>query len=327
MAQRVLVIDDSPPIHALVTVRLREERVELFSAYDGESGLAMVQSLQPDLVLLDVDMPHPDGFEVCRRLKADPATMQIPVIFLTGVSSSEQKILGLDLGAVDYVTKPFDPAELRARVRASLRTKYLLDLLSRKAQIDGLTGLWNRTHFDQRLEAEISLARRSHHALSCLLVDIDHFKQVNDRYGHQFGDSTLRSVAQTLGSECRIEDIVCRYGGEEFAIVAPNTAAAPAGWLAERLRQLVAGQELFCRGTSVLITCSFGVAQFDGSSSLSLVEMADKALYQAKKLGRNRVEVIIAPTPPAEGTAADPVTGNSGADDRSHPIPPVAQSA
>src|SRR3954454_10303053 len=133
MNQRVLIIDDSQPIHALVRVRLADEGIELQSAHDGKSGLQCALDNPPDVILLDVDMPDLNGFEVCRRLKADGRTMDVPVIFLTGASSTEEKITGLELGAVDYITKPFDPAELRARVRSSLRTKYLLDLLARKA--------------------------------------------------------------------------------------------------------------------------------------------------------------------------------------------------
>src|SRR5438552_5958921 len=240
MPQKVLIIDDSKPIHALLRARLTDEPVELHSAFDGDAGMIAAGNLLPDLILLDVDMPDPDGFEVCRRLKSDPATMNIPVVFLTGVSSTEQKIRGLELGAADYVLKPFDPAELRARVRASLRHKYLLDLLSKKAMLDGLTGLWNRAYFDQMLAANLSLARRSGQPVSIILADVDHFKQVNDRFGHPMGDEALRAIAQAMQASCRMEDIVCRYGGEEFAVIAPNTPAAKAITLGERLRDMVA---------------------------------------------------------------------------------------
>ncbi len=237
MPQKVLIIDDSKPIHALIKARLADEPIELHSAFDGESGIAAALNLIPDLVLLDVDMPDPDGFEVCRRLKDDPVTMNIPIVFLTGIASTEQKIRGLELGALDYIIKPFDPAELRARVRTSLRQKYLLDLLAKKAMIDGLTGLWNRSYFDQQLAAQLALFRRSGHPVSCILADVDHFKTINDNFGHPTGDEALRAIAQILQASCRLEDILCRYGGEEFAILCPNTVAGKASILGERLRE------------------------------------------------------------------------------------------
>src|SRR3954463_6471255 len=145
MLQKLLVIDDSPDIQALLLVRLKDEPITLHFASSGEEGLAMAAELKPDVILLDVHMPGTDGYEVCRKFKANPQTINTPIIFISGADSTEEKIQGLELGAADYVTKPFDPAELRARVRASLRTAYLMDLLSRKAMIDGLTGLWNRS--------------------------------------------------------------------------------------------------------------------------------------------------------------------------------------
>jgi diguanylate cyclase (GGDEF)-like protein len=217
--------------------------------------------------------------------------MQIPVIFLTGAASTEEKIRGLELGAVDYVTKPFDPAELRARVRASLRTKYLMDLLARKAMIDGLTGLFNRTYFDARLISEMSLARRNETPLSCIMVDVDRFKQINDEYGHPFGDEILRGIAQVVGESCRTEDTICRYGGEEFVILCPSSDAATTARLAERLRDCIQNAAFTRDGISVQVTCSFGISDLRGSPPPSLVELADQALYRAKQGGRNRVEV------------------------------------
>jgi two-component system, cell cycle response regulator len=297
MSQKVLLIDDDLEIHELVAARLQDERIELLDAHGGSEGLRKARELEPDLILLDVDMPSPDGFEVCRRLKADLATAGIPIVFLTGASSSEEKIQGLDLGATDYVTKPFDPAELKARVRASLRTKYLLDLLNKKAQIDGLTGLWNRAYFHERLEQEISLARRQQRPVACILADADHFKSINDRFGHPFGDDALRTIASAIAEACRREDVVCRFGGEEFIILTPQTDLAGAAIHAERVRQVVRGKSLSHRGTAVPLTLSFGVAavaarDFDSDRiEAKLIELADAALYRAKQAGRDRVEV------------------------------------
>lgn len=290
MPQKILIIDDSPAIHALLRARLKDEPVALFSANSGEEGLSMAAAQTPDLILLDVEMPAPDGFEVCRRLKLDSNLAQIPVIFLTGAASSEEKIRGLELGAVDYITKPFDPAELRARVRAALRTKFFMDLLAQKAQIDALTGLWNRNYFEQRFEAELSLSRRSGRPLALLMLDLDHFKQINDQYGHPMGDEVLRRMGLLLSEGVRMEDIVCRYGGEEFTIITPNVAAG-AVELAERLRASVENMRLSFGGQDVRITVSIGVASAIESADRSLLEQADAALYRAKQAGRNRVEV------------------------------------
>jgi diguanylate cyclase (GGDEF)-like protein len=291
MMQRVLIVDDSKNIHALVKARLTGEPVELHSCFVSEQAVMMATQVLPDLVLLDVDMPGMDGFEVCRQLKAQPATMNIPVVFLTGAGSTDEKIRGLELGAVDYVTKPFEPAELRARVRAALRTKYLLDLLNKKAMIDGLTGLWNRTFFDQTLAAQLSLARRSGAPLSVVICDLDHFKSINDRCGHLTGDEALRVVAACMQATCRIEDVVCRFGGEEFGIIVPNTPADRASIMAERLRDNIETLKLSHRGMPVSITCSFGIADLATCGDKDLVGCADAALYSAKQNGRNRFEI------------------------------------
>jgi diguanylate cyclase (GGDEF)-like protein len=302
VAQKVLLIDDCPSIHGLVRARLRDEPIELHSAFDGESGLAQAASLAPDLVLLDVEMPATNGFEVCRKLKDDPRTMHVPVIFLTGAASTQEKIRGLEMGAIDYVTKPFDPAELRARVRASLRTKYLMDLLSRKAMIDGLTGLFNRAYFDARLIAEMSLARRTHAPLSCIMVDVDRFKQINDLHGHPFGDEVLRGIGQILADHCRTEDTVCRYGGEEFVVLCPNSASAAAANMAERLRDAIEQNTWTKNGLNVQVTCSFGVADLKEAPP-ALVDLADEALYRAKQGGRNQVIIATENGAAARGAA------------------------
>ena len=291
MIQKVLIVDDSTTSHAFVKAKLSGEPIEFHSAPNGKVGLELAASLQPDLILLDVEMPHPNGFEVCRLLKAEPVTMNIPIIFLTGASSTEEKIKGLELGAADYVTKPFDMAELRARVRGSLRTKYLLDLLNRKAMIDGLTGLWNRGYMDQRLKAELSLVKRTGLPFSCIMADVDHFKSINDTYGHAFGDAALIAVSQILAENSRTEDIVCRYGGEEFVLLLPGVDIEGAMIFAERLRGIISQFTLLHGGQQVKLTCSFGVSTATPTdfADTSLVQHADQALYDAKRGGRNRV--------------------------------------
>src|SRR3984957_10311909 len=188
MGQNVLVIDDSQDIHRLLDVRLRPEGLVLYHALDAQEGLAKAKELRPDLILLDVDLPLGTGFEVCKLLKDDPLTAQIPVIFLTGASEVYTKVQGFDLGAVDYVTKPFEPAELRARVRAALRTKRYHDILASRSHVDGLTGLWNRAYFDQRRIEGCSAARRYERTISLLLLYLDGFKILNHSHGRPFGD-------------------------------------------------------------------------------------------------------------------------------------------
>jgi two-component system, cell cycle response regulator len=299
VTQKILAIDDAPSIHSLLKVRLREEPVELHAAIDGESGIRIAESLQPDLILLDVEMPGMDGFTVCKSLKDNPATQHIPIIFLSSVTTTQEKIRGLDLGACDYIAKPFDPAELRARVRATLRTKYLVELLAKRAMVDALTGLYNRAYLDARIPQEMSLSRRTGHPLSCIMADVDHFKSLNDRFGHPGGDDILRTVSQVLAETIRTEDVLCRYGGEEFAILAPNTNEQQAADLANRCRLALANHPFICRGQTVQVTASFGVAQLT-TTPPDLVELADEALYRAKSEGRNRVAIA----PPVTAVAA-----------------------
>jgi len=305
--QTVLVIDDSPDIHQIVTVRLRAEDVKLIHAFGAIEGLAMLRANHVDLVLLDLDMPGTDGMTLFREIRADHELVAVPVIFLTGTVDVSVKVQAFDLGAIDYVTKPFDAVELRARVRAALRTKHYYDLLARKAQLDAVTGLWNRAYFDTRLANAIADADRHEHPVALIMVDVDHFKNVNDTYGHPFGDMTLRRVGESLAEGLRPSDVLCRYGGEEFGIVLGDTTTEEAQQAAERLRMHLMVLGLECRNEPVPLTASFGVA---GSDLLGedepltgerLVKMADDALYEAKHTGRDRVCVwsssAIAKTP------------------------------
>ena len=290
----MLVVDDSPDIHALLDVRLRPEALTLHHALSGAEGLAMARDLRPDVVLLDVDLPGLSGFEVCRALKADLGTSATPVIFLTGATSTLSKVEGFNAGAVDYVTKPFDAAELRARVRAALRTKRYQDLLATRASVDALTGLGNRSCFDQRLEQAVAAGLRYGRPACLVLLDLDHFKSLNDRFGHPFGDQVLQAVGELAAASVRPTDSACRYGGEEVALILDEADAAAGAVVAERVRAGIAALAFRPRGEPVLITASFGLAsaehlggpaQLDGKR---LVALADAALYRAKAEGRNR---------------------------------------
>lgn len=294
LAQSVLLVDDSQDIHRLVGARLRSEQVQLLHAFDAAQGLALARENQPDLVLLDLDMPSADGMTVCAQLKADPELNPIPVIFLTGTLDVETKVRAFELGAADYVTKPFDAVELKARVRAALRTKRYHDLLTTKAQIDALTGLWNRGYLNDRLAAELATLHRSGTPVCLVLVDIDHFKSINDRYGHPFGDIVLQRLAEEFSRTSRPNTVVCRYGGEEFAILLSNTVQDDALEYARRLCREVDGLQLHYGSQVIGITASFGLAGSDRIAGRPLdaqvlLRATDQALYRAKAAGRNRV--------------------------------------
>jgi len=295
MTQTILIIDDSPDIHQLLKVRLKNLDVALAHALSGAEGKVKAEETQPDLILLDVHMPEASGFDVCRDLKASSTTQNIPVIFLTGAADVDQKVLGFELGAVDYIQKPFDSAELNARVRAALRTKRFQDMLAQRAMIDGLTGLWNRTHFEMRLQEEVAATQRYDRPLSLIMLDVDHFKSLNDSHGHPFGDEVLQAVGEALAETARTSDWACRYGGEEFSLILRETNLEGAIILAERLRKLIEGLTLRNKGQDVRVTASFGVSSSElcmnplDFSRRWLITSADGALYAAKHAGRNRV--------------------------------------
>jgi diguanylate cyclase (GGDEF)-like protein len=287
---KLLIIDDSVDALEVAKTRLAKESLDIFCAEGGIAGLDVARREKPDLILLDLEMPDMCGFDVCRALKADAELCMIPVLFLTGSATAEDKVQGLDLGAVDYITKPFDAFELCARVRAALRTKHLQDLLIEHAHIDPLTGLPNRRALMERLQREWARIQRHKGRMSYIMADIDHFKRVNDKYGHHVGDKMLQGVAQAIGRQCREMDLPARYGGEEFAVVVPDETAAGAARLAERCRQEVAKVCVVVRNEAVRVTASFGVADATGlSSSEALIKRADEALYLAKRAGRNLV--------------------------------------
>ena len=288
MLERALIIDDSVPLHNLIKSQLEEEPLEFHSAYDGNTGVTMAASLRPSLVLLDVDMSDMDGFEVCRRLKANVATTTIPVIFLTADFQIKDKVAGLDLGAVDYITKPFKPEELSARVRASLRAKHALDS---KAMVDGLTGLWNRKYLEEHLAMQMTQANRLGRPVAYIAGDLDGLRKINAKYGIPLGDEVIRSVGNILLSECRAEDAVCHFEGGRFAILVSIMGRAGAGRLADRLCRQIQEKLLVVHGNELGVTCSFGVADTFVAGEGSLLERANTALRRAKLNGGSCVSV------------------------------------
>ncbi|HEX8876609.1 MAG TPA: diguanylate cyclase [Phycisphaerales bacterium] len=288
---RVLVVDDSPDVHRLLRARLKQEEIEIISAESGGVGLEEVAKQRPSLVLLDLDMPGMDGFEFLRKMKEDAATHHIPVVILSALSNPQDKVAAFDLGAHDFVTKPFELTELRVRIRAALRMNALLQMLSQRAQIDGLTGLWNRAYFDQRVQDEVARVQRHPGPLSIAFIDADHFKSVNDTFGHPAGDAVLQGIGRTLLRCIRQTDVACRYGGEEFVLIMPATPPADAHALCDRIRSTIESL-VWPRHPERKVTVSMGVAGSStgaGLTAAAWVEAADQCVYNAKKSGRNRV--------------------------------------
>jgi diguanylate cyclase (GGDEF)-like protein len=304
--KKILVVDDHEDNIELLRARLEARGYEVFGANDGQAALDQVEKVCPDLILLDVMMPKMDGMEVVRRLKANENLPFIPVIMQTALDSTENKVEGLDAGADDYITKPIDFAELKARLRSMLRIKRLQEELEEREKellemnerlrfmslTDGLTGLDNRRHLNDRIEEMFQHAQRLNEPFSVVMCDLDKFKSVNDTYGHQAGDEVLKQLADILKEEAREIDRVGRYGGEEFLLLLPGTVLDAAVTFAERVRKHVERHTFTFPGGSTKRTASFGVAGWPHpkiDDSDSLVRMADDALYVAKETGRNRV--------------------------------------
>jgi diguanylate cyclase (GGDEF)-like protein len=238
-------------------------------------------------------MPGISGFAACALLKAEPLTADVPIIFVTGAAETATKVKAFDLGAADYVTKPFEPAELRARVRAALRTKRLQDLLALTANTDALTGLKNRAHFERRIEEEMTASRRYGRRVALILFDLDHFKSINDTFGHPAGDRVLQRVGEVVAASVREADAPCRYGGEEFAVILPETGLVEAFVVVQRMQARI--RELTFPQPEIHVTASFGVTSSErpagtaGATTEQLIEAADRALYAAKNGGRDRM--------------------------------------
>lgn len=289
----VLIVDDQPTnIQALYRLFASEHRVLM--ATSGAKALALCRDDPPDLVLLDVEMPEMDGHEVCVRLKADVATRDIPVIFVTAHTDAEHETRGLALGAVDFIAKPFNPAVVRARVKTHLTLKAHSDQLRRMVFVDGLTGVANRRCFDERLVSEWRRAGRYARPLALLMLDVDHFKRFNDRYGHQVGDECLRRVASAIkGGLLRPDDLVARYGGEEFACILPETDLDGALTVAKSIDERVRGLQIEHADSDAgsVVTLSAGVAvcvPHSDADPMQLLALADEQLYAAKAAGRGR---------------------------------------
>ncbi len=297
----VLIADDSLVVRAVVRAALQEEGYRVVEADDGVTAVELCRQNRPDVVLLDIEMAGLNGHQVLAVLKNDERLKEIPVVFLTGRTGLTDIITGLRGGAHDYLKKPFETAELLARIGAATQVKKLQDQLRQRnvelelmSSTDMLTGLSNRRHLAEQLDKLCHAARRHQESVAVIMFDIDHFKHVNDTYGHAAGDLVLCALARILLAEIRNEDIACRWGGEEFLVILPRSDIDNARAVAERIRLAIAAQPMTVAGRRIAVTISGGCAVWPDESSDELIRTADARLYEAKDAGRNR---IVAPSP------------------------------
>ncbi|MCX6354154.1 MAG: diguanylate cyclase [Candidatus Aureabacteria bacterium] len=283
MAKKILIVDDDESLRTLLKARIKSEGYEVFTAAGGREALRIIRGRKPDLVLLDIMMPDMDGQEVLKRMKEKGQDGFIPVIFLTARDATVQC---LELGAADYIQKPFNSEELLARIRAQIRVKELQDELTTLSNTDFLTNCYNRRYALRILEAEIHRSKRYRIPMSCAMLDLDGFKNLNDTYGHDIGDRALQWIAELLKKNVRDIDSVCRYGGDEFLVLLPHTTLEGAVALCERLCTVIKARQFKMGKVKSSLSLSVGVASLsergvkDGES---LITRADQALYRAKR--------------------------------------------
>ena len=294
MGIKVLVVDDSRLNIKLLTDILEKEGYDVHSSNNGFSVVELTHETTPDIILLDIIMPGIDGYEVCRRLKADHELKDIPVIMITSKTGSSDIREALELGAFDYIKKPVDEVEVIARLQSALRFKKYQDRLKEMAMKDHLTGLYNRMLLIELLEKELANNKRGMLGTAFVMLDVDNFKKVNDTYGHLAGDMILSQLSQILTSSVRIEDVVGRYGGEEFGIVLKQTDEDIAIKICERIRKRIEKFEFQWKDYKINITISIGLCYkkyVDEVETEEIIRRADHVLYKAKTHGKNRIEV------------------------------------
>ncbi|MEA3383556.1 MAG: diguanylate cyclase [Campylobacterota bacterium] len=287
----ILIVDDT-----ITNLDILVELLDVYNTMDvtnGDDALDILEEEKIDLILLDIMMPDMDGFEVCRRVKSNPLTKDIPIIFSTSKTDETSIEKAYDLGGIDYVTKPFKPKELLARVKTQLKMQELQDELRVLASTDHMTKLYNRRYFTKISEHTLDLAKRDKNYVSVIILDIDKFKNINDTYGHQIGDEVIIELANKLREFQRKSDIVCRYGGEEFVILLPNTSIDGAFKVAQKIRKDIELLSIKVDNNKDLnFTISLGVSQVSFDDEINIeasLKRADTALYKAKDSGRNMV--------------------------------------
>ena len=286
----VLVVDDMSS-NAQIIEAVLEDDYNILLAQSGQEALDLLQTdVNIDLVLLDIIMPGMDGYTVCEKIKANPLTEHIPVIFLTSEKSEESEEKGFSVGGVDYITKPIRPAILSMRVKTHITLKQVQESLREMALHDQLTSLYNRHYLENMGKKVFAHANRHKHDLGIVMLDIDHFKRVNDTYGHDVGDIVLKELANLLLKDLREEDIIARVGGEEFILVLNNSNLENSLKKVENLRLKIES----LNPNNLSITASFGITQLDDSTETfdALIKEADLALYESKNNGRNRSSVF-----------------------------------
>ncbi len=297
--RNILVVDDTE-MNIDVLVELLDDKYEVSVALDGKSALEVVAQEKINLILLDIMMPNMDGYEVCKVLKENEQTKDIPIIFLTAKADEDSIEKAYDMGGIDYVSKPFKPKELMARIKTVLQLQSLiLELKASKEElkllssIDPMTQLYNRRYFSKISKHILDLSKREKTKLSLLMIDIDNFKKINDTYGHQVGDDVIISLAKKLEKYTRASDIICRFGGEEFVILLPETSIDGATIISEKIREVISDEVInFSHKEKLKFTISIGLTQIKNETDMNidvLINRADKALYDAKNSGKNKV--------------------------------------
>jgi len=290
---KILIVEDSK-LNQEILRRILEKNYTIILAENGAEALETVKTEHPDLILLDLILPGIDGFDVLTELKKCDSTHSIPIIIISGRSNPDDEVKGLKLGAVDYITKPFNEIVVQARIDTQVRILKQIRIIEEFGFIDTLTNIPNRRQFDQLLIREWNRAKRENLPISILMIDVDHFKMYNDTNGHQQGDVALQTVAGTIASSLkRKTDIAARWGGEEFSVLLPNTAIDGAMQVAEDIRKNIEAASIPCSADDTYhnVTISIGVAQMlpdETTTIANLILQADKALYKAKDTGRNR---------------------------------------
>jgi len=300
----ILIVDDSPFNLQILREVTEDSGYEAVTVVNGRKALEFVKKQKPDLILLDIVMPQMDGYEVCKLLKSSEETKDIPIIFLTAKTEPEDIVKGFRFGAVDFVSKPFKAIELNARVKTHLELKRVRDELQEKnkqlqeamnelervATRDPLTNLFNRRYMMERMEQEVFRTKRTNRIFSLVLTDIDFFKKVNDTYGHDCGDFILKSLSKLMMETLRHQDVLVRWGGEEFLILLPETGTEGATVVSEKIRKKVEDSSFIYNDKEIKITMTFGVAEYSTTERIDdTIIRADKRLYEGKNSGRNKV--------------------------------------
>jgi len=290
----VLVIEDHPDQRDLLAIVLKREGYQVITAANGLEALEKLETQHVQIALSDIMMPKMDGFELIKRIRANPALKSIYLILITARIQEGDRVRGLDLGADDYITKPFSFSELLARVRVGTRVVQYQQHLEYQSQIDSLTGLFNRRAFEKKIHEEFERSKRYHNPLSVLIFDLDNFKSINDTYGHHGGDAALVKISETLRDMTRQSDFSARYGGEEFVMILPETDQDNALQVASKIHDAVRSSSFGTTNRPFALTVSIGVSSSSArvySTWREMLDDADRALYFAKNTGKDRVEI------------------------------------